>query len=136
MSTSRRRSLLRGRYRWPLRLAVLVIAGLALLGWAYAERSRNVLTVENRSGQTISLLHITAAGQTSEFRDVASGAEVTASFRIKGDDHFAVEGRLADGTLIRGQFRSVTSGMSGERAHLVVLPGGQIVFRPGGKTSP
>jgi hypothetical protein len=120
----------RGRYRWLLRLAAVLVAGLAFLLSATGQRS-NVLTVENRSGQRIALLRVTITGKTSSWNDVPPGAEVSTLFRIKSDDHFAVEGRLEDGTMIRGQFGYVTTDMSGERARLIVLPGGEIKFHQG-----
>jgi hypothetical protein len=120
----------RGRYRWLVRLTALLVAGLAFLLWA-TRGPQNLLTVENRSGQPVARLEVTLAGETSTFRDVAAGAEVTAPFPHPGDQPFAVEGRLADGTMIRGHFGSV-----GGRVRLTVLPGGQILFRQGGKTSP
>jgi hypothetical protein len=126
----------RGRYRWLFRLAALLVAGLAFLLWAARGRSQDLLAVENRSGQPIALLEITVAGQTSTFRDVPAGADVTAALGGKSDDPFVVEGRLADGTMVRGRFAHVADALGGGRTGLVVLPGGQILFRQAGKTSP
>jgi hypothetical protein len=117
-----------GRFRWPLRVAILLVAGLALLYWPIHQRSRDTLTIQNQSGQRIDELRLTAAGETKTFHDVAPGAEVAAP--LKADDRFTVEGQLADGTMIRGQF----GGTAGDRAPLVILPGGQLVFRQQGKS--
>ena len=125
-----RRNIRPARSRWLFRLAVVLVGGLALLAWASRERALNPLTVENRSGQPIPLLKITVGGETSTFKDVPPGAKVTTPFQIKGAEPFGVEGRLADGTLIRGH------GKSGEQVGLlVILPGGQTLFRQGEKTS-
>jgi hypothetical protein len=40
-----------------------------------------------------------------------------------------VDRRLAAGTPVKGAFGYVTNGMAGERATLVVLPGGHVGFR-------
>jgi hypothetical protein len=119
----------RGRTRWLLRVAVLLAAGLVGLLWVVRRQSENRLTVENRSSQAIAYLQVTVAGKASTFRDVPPGAEVAVPLGGKAEDQFAVEGQLADGTRIRGR------GVAGERATLVVLPGGQTEFRPGGKGS-
>jgi hypothetical protein len=120
----------RGRYRWLFRLAVLLAVGAGFLLWAWYRDRSPILTVENRSGQPIAELRVTAGGDTSTARDVQSDAEVATPLRTKGADHFVVEGRLADGTLVRGRF-GLTAG--GESLRLVVMPGGQIVPRPAGK---
>jgi hypothetical protein len=123
----------RSRHRWFYRLAILLAVGLAGLLWLTWQQALNRLTVENRSGQPITLLQVTIGGETCTFRNVAAEAEVTAPFRIKSDDHFAVAGQLADGTILRGRVGYVTNGMARERARLIVLPGGQLLLRQGGK---
>jgi hypothetical protein len=55
---------------------------------------------------------------------VRAGAEIAATTREDGS--FTVEGQLADGTLIRSRF-----GQAEARADLVLLPGGQLIFRKG-----
>jgi hypothetical protein len=117
----------RNRRRWVLRLAAVLVAGLAALLWATGQPARDVLTVENRSGQVLAQLRVTVAGQTSTFQNVPAGGSVSAPFRIRADDHFAVEGRLADGTMVR------SNGMAGEQARLIVLPGGEIKFQQRGR---
>src|SRR6202022_2020249 len=79
-----------------------VIGGLVfltvLLGLLWLARAfQNRLTVENRSGQTVTLLELSIAGETIVFRELPDGGTVTAAFRIKTDDHFRVKGKLADG---------------------------------------
>jgi hypothetical protein len=117
----------RGPFRWALRLAILPVFGIGLLIWANREKTPNLLTVENRSEQTIAVLKVTASGQTKNLGQVAAGAEVKAPQPLQEDEAFVVEGKLADGTIIRH------SGMCGERPRLVVLPGGHIIVRPSAK---
>lgn len=123
----------RGRLRWPLRIAVILVAGLALLLWNLHQRSGEFLTIQNQSGQPVARLRVTASGETKTFQDVAAGSGVMVPLGAGGDDRLTVEGELADGTLIRGQFGRSAAGSAGERAGLVILPGGQLVFRPQGK---
>lgn len=119
-----------GRNRWLLRLAIVLIGGLAVLLWLINQRTRS-LVLENRSGQTIDLLRITIGDQTNTFRDVGTGKDVTATGPIKGDDHYSVDGQLADGTRIR------SSGVIDENNHFLLLPDGSMVKRrPSGNMSP
>jgi hypothetical protein len=119
------------------RITLLVTARLLVgLLWVVRERYQNRLAVENRSGQAVAFLRVTIAGETIPFRDVRAGAEVTATFRIKTKDHFVVEGRLADGTRVGGEFGYVGNGMHRERAHFVILPDGEIEFRQSNTTTP
>lgn len=118
-----------GRKRWLLRLAIVILAGLAALLWFSGQRSRD-LAVENRSGQPIASLQITVAGQTNTFRDVADGDRVTAAYQARDDDPCRMNGRLADGSLIR------YSGMLGERTQFLVLPGGQITPKKASPNAP
>jgi hypothetical protein len=108
-----------GRKRWLVRMAIVLIAALAALLWFVGERPHD-LSVENHSGQPIASLKITVAGQTSTFRDVKDGTEVSAPYRARNGDHCSMEGQLADGTRIRFM------GAIGERMQFLVLPGGQI----------
>lgn len=117
-------------------LVLLLVVGVAGLLWAARGRLQNRLTVENRSGQAIALLRVTTGGETAVFRDLPDGAAATAPFRIQTDDHFAVEGRLEDGTGLGGNFGYVTNGMSGQRARFVVLPGGKIRFDQSNRIGP
>jgi hypothetical protein len=119
-----------GRHRWPLRLAALLVLGVALFVWFVWGRSPNHLTVENRSGLPVTVLRVTVGGDSYTLRDVASGADATAPLTVKGGERFAVEGKLADGTLIRA------GGQTGDSAHLLVLPGGEVQFRPARKGFP
>jgi hypothetical protein len=120
----------RGRSRWLFRLGAPLAIGVAVLAWLAVRGSEVVLTVENHSGQALPSLDITAGGRTTPLRDVAAGAEASAP--VPGGGHLDVEGRLADGTRIRGRF-SQPDGSSGGRARLVILPGGQMQFRQGDK---
>jgi len=112
----------RGRKWWLLRVAAPLVVGLALFVWALGEGSQSLVTIENRSGQLIAVLHVIRAGQPNTFEDVPMGRIVTAASKARGG--FTVEGKLANGTRIRGVFGDV-----GPRADLVVLPGGQLSIR-------
>ena len=116
----------RGRSRWLFRLGVPLLLGAGALVWFAAHGSEVALTVENRSGEVLTSLEIKSEGKATTLRDVAPGTEQTVL--LAGGDHFEVEGKLADGTRIRGRF-----GQVGGRARLILLPGGQMQFRPGGK---
>jgi hypothetical protein len=107
--------------RWILRLAAILTGGLALLLWTY-QKTTSHLAIENKSGQAIALLRVTVAEHTTTFRDIAAGAAVEAPLGDKSGDTFAIDGQLADGTLIRG--RGVAGG-----GQLVVGPGGVISVR-------
>jgi hypothetical protein len=120
----------RRRSRWLFRLGVPLVIGLAVLVWLATRSSEVVLTVENHSGQVLTLLEISGGGRTTALRDVAAGAEASAT--LPGGGHFEAEGRLADGTRIRGRFGQL-GGSSGGRARLVILPGGEMQFREGDK---
>jgi hypothetical protein len=115
-----------GRKRWFIRLAVVFVVGVAGLLWAWGEHSRN-LAVENHSEQKVVHLDITIAGQTHTFRNVPTGAVVNAECKVKDGDRFLVAGQLADGTRIR------SSGVIGESLHFLLLPGGEVKFRPKSK---
>jgi hypothetical protein len=106
-------------------LAVLAVASIGLVWWYARNHSPNYLTVENRSGEAIAVLRITAAGETKTFRDVSEKTTKASPFPVQHGDHFVVEGRLADGTRIR------TNGIISESSmHVIILPGGQVQFRP------
>ncbi|HZY89462.1 MAG TPA: hypothetical protein VFE78_31865 [Gemmataceae bacterium] len=122
----------RGRSRWLFRLGIPLLLGAGALVWFAVRGTEVVLTVENHSGQALTALEIRAGGKTTTLRDVAAGAEASAEF--PGGGHFDAEGRLADGTRIRGRFGEV-GGSGGGRARLVILPGGQMQFRQGDKPS-
>jgi hypothetical protein len=104
------------RYRWVLRLAALPVAALALALWLAREQTKEGLTIENRAGQPIATLEVTVAGRVSTFRGVPAGADVTAPPGDEPDRRFRVEGKLADGSMIRG------SGVYDPRTHFVVRP--------------
>src|SRR5262249_22774474 len=109
-------------------IAALVLFGVVVgVLWGVWDRLQNRFTVENRSGQELTL-RVTTGGETITLREVAAGAEATAAFRTGSDDHFTLEGRLADGTAVEGEFGYVTNGMSGQRARFVVFPGGKVEF--------
>ena len=125
-----------GRKRWLPRVAVLLAVAAVLLVWGIWWRPQDRVIVENRSGESITLLEVRAGEESSTFHDVSAGAEVSAALRARVDKPFTVDGRLADGTRIRGSFRHPDGGgITGRQLNLVVLPGGQIVPRQGEKTA-
>jgi hypothetical protein len=116
------------------KLAVATAAVLVLLfasGWTVWSRIENRLVVTNESGQAISFLTITVGGETILREDIPAPGSVSARFRIRGDDHFAIRCRLADGTEIAENLGYVSNGMSGERAEFVIRPGGKLEFKQG-----
>jgi hypothetical protein len=124
-----------GRYRWWLRLTVLLAVGIAALLWAKREPSPTILIIQNRSGQSISLLEVTLAGETRQFQNVQDGSDVRVSL-IKMDTPLVLTGRLADDTRIKASFGQIPGGPAGEPPTLIVVPGGQIMVRQGNKNSP
>jgi len=119
--------------RWRMRVFVVFLAAIGVVWWSIRQRPPNLLSVENRSAQTIARLRVTRGEEVSKFDDVVTGAAVTTPFHIKSAERFTLEGQLADGTLLRGQF---TGDASEEAIRLTVLPGGQIQFRQGDKSGP
>ena len=113
----------RGRRWWLTRIAIPLVAALGLFVWALLQ-SRNVVRLENRSGRVITSLQIIRGGETTTFNDVPAGSTISATTKTGGS--FTVEGRLADGTLIRGRFGELETS-----PELIVLPGGQLTFRKG-----
>ncbi len=111
-------------------LALATAAGLAAaIGVAFRVHTRNVLTVTNRSGRTISSLQVSLPWETLRFEPIAAGESVSRSFRIVSDAHFAIEGALADGTRLRAAEGYVTNGQYGEEVRIEVGPGGAIQLR-------
>ena len=117
-------------------LVILAIIGLLILGGAiWSLRAiQNRLTVENHSGQPVSLLMIGIYGSSSSFmfENVPDGGKASASFSIDRDGGFYVHGFLADGTNIAGGYYGyVTNGMYGEHARFVIKQGGGLDFSQG-----
>jgi hypothetical protein len=104
---------------------LLLICSILLLFWA-SHHIQPKLIVENHSGQTIVAVRITIAGETLLIENLADGKTANSPFRIAADDHFVVDGRLADGTTLAGEFGYVTSGTLGDRARFTVGQGGRI----------
>jgi hypothetical protein len=111
-----------GRKRLLVRLAIVLLVGVAGVFWSASQSSHN-LTIENRSKQSVVELKLTVSGQTSTFQNIKPGGEVTAECPSGGDKLFTVEGRLADGTRVR------SSGLIGEGKHFLLLPGGSLEER-------
>jgi hypothetical protein len=118
-----------GPRRWLLRLAVVLVAGVAALVWFARSQPEPHLTIENRSGQPVPELQVTVAGQSTTFRDVATGARVSSPTVARDGDTFAVEGQLADGRRVRMR------GTISKATHLLLLPGGDLQFERPGRAS-
>src|SRR5690242_14943506 len=106
------------RMRLTVRMMMVAIAGLAVVcgGMScFVRMVENRLVVENRSGQPILWLRISMyySGPIAMFKDLPDGGAETASFRIRGDDSFALDGILADGTRLSGDYGYVTNGQFG-----------------------
>jgi hypothetical protein len=113
-------------------VAVLGVLGLLLLWWVLYGQAEAVVTIENQSGQAIARLRVTRAGATTEFHDLQPGAQVTVPARDGEQAAFAVDGELADGTLLRGRFSAVGA----DRPTVIILPRGEVQFRLAQKRSP
>jgi uncharacterized membrane protein YwzB len=118
------------------RVITLAIIGVLILGvttWSL-RAIQNRLTVENLSGQPITLLMIGVYGSSSSFmfENIPDGGKASRSFSVDQDGGFYVHGFLADGTSISGgDFGYVTNGMFGEHAQFVVKQGGGLDFSQG-----
>ncbi len=113
-------------------LALATATGLAAAigaGVAFREHTRNVLTVTNRSGRTITSLQVSLPWETLRFEPIAPGESLSRSFRIASDAHFAIEGQLADGTRLQAAEGYVTNGQYGAEVRIEVGPGGVIQLR-------
>lgn len=111
------------RSRWWFRLAIVLLVGLLALFWAVSQNTRT-LKIENRSEQSIPELKITVGGQSQTFKNVARGGQVTVPCPAGGDDHFTVDGRLADDSRIRA------NGPIREGLDFLLLPDGSLLPRP------
>ena len=113
----------RSRYRWILRLAIVLVVGLIALLWAVGQQTRT-LTIENQAQQTIASLQIILGGETRRFENVAAGREVRAEGKGQGEESYTVVGELANGTRIR------SSGRIKESVQFLLLPDGQLQPKP------
>jgi hypothetical protein len=118
-------------------IIVLAFIGVLILGGAIwsLPAFENRLTVENHSGQTVSILMIGVYGSSWAvmFEHIPDGSERSASFHIMHDGGFYVHGFLADGTNIAGGFYGyLTNGMFGERVRFVIKSRGGLDFSQGG----
>jgi hypothetical protein len=104
-----------------VKLAVVLVAGLALGLWAYLRDSRAALVIENRSKQPIAVIRVTVSEAIRFFEDVPPGGDVSVPLKARGEEQLSVEGKLADGTLIRGRWKKIPEGR-----RLVVGPGGSL----------
>jgi hypothetical protein len=119
------------RYRWKSRLFIVLVAGLAALVWTFTRQGQQEpLVIENQSGVPIVVLQVTVDGDTKSYHDVPALGTVTTSMEVKPDAKGKVEGKLADGSLLRSSF---SGSAASEGAHLVILPKGDITFKKPGK---
>lgn len=119
--------------RFTTRRMMLVVAVMALLCGGIIcgmRRLENRLVVENQSGRPLAWLKIGMgrAGPIASFKDLPDGGAETASFIIRGDDGFVLDGMLMDGTKVGGNFGYVTNGDYGERPCFVIRRGGKVDF--------
>jgi hypothetical protein len=123
------------RLRFRVRSLVIGVAAVALVAALIStawRSTRNRIVVENRSGVSVESLSVTVGGKSIAFGSIPPGGTAEAAFLIRGDDHFAVTGKLADGSTLGGDFGYVTGGMYGETARFGIEPGGKIQFSQGG----
>lgn len=119
--------------RFTVRRLMIAVVGLALvLGsvtWGL-RKAENRLVVENRSGQRLAWLQITMSNSALvvNIKGSPDGGAEPATFWIRGDDSFAVNGSLPDGTRVTGGFEHVTNGDYGERPRIVIHEGGGVKF--------
>ncbi len=112
----------RGRYRWLMRiLLILLIAGLGYV-WAQRERARHHFVVENHSGHPIATLDIKIGEQSKSYRDVADGSTVVPSFEVNTGEKYNIRADLGTAGVDH------VFGTLGEERHLVILPKGQTIF--------
>lgn len=91
---------------------------------------KNRLVVENLSGQPIVWLKVKLdnGGMLINRKNLPDRDAETAWFEFHGDNGFEIDGVLADGTKLNGNFGYVTNGDFGLRPHMVVGKGGKITY--------
>lgn len=126
-SNPENKGMFRGRRRWLIRIALVVVIAMLGLVWAEREKERHRLVVENHSGEVLTRVDIKAGSDSSSFTDVANDASVVAPFSVDDKDKYAihVEARKAG--------ISNSMGVLGATRHFIVLPGGQIVAQGKGR---
>lgn len=108
---------------------VLVATVVVLVAWR--DRTRNELTVVNRSGVALQSLEVALPWEVLRFGPLDDGQARTQSFAIRHDADFRITGRLADGTKIRVSDGYVTNGQYGESVRIEIRPGGGVRFQQG-----
>ena len=109
----------RGKVLWGASLTIAAVLFLSLERLA----SRNLLTVENRSGTTIESIQAEIGRETHHVvGPIASGASRTVRFGVTQESHFDVTVTLDDGRVLTNAFGyfSGGAGSRGNRAKLVV----------------
>jgi hypothetical protein len=114
----------RGRYRWLIRLALVLFIGMMGLVWAQREKERHQLTVENRSGHVLTHIEIKAGTDSKSFPDVADGVRVVAPFAVEKAEKYDIRIEFGKSSINHMQ------GVLGDSPHFIVLPGGQILPQP------
>ncbi len=101
----------RRRNRWVLRLAIVLVAGGVMLYWALKQQAERVLTIVNKSGQTVVEMTVAAGDEQHTYRDLADGKDVIVPFVTNSDVRVTINLHLQDGTRRRrrGRPRSVSS---------------------------
>ena len=109
----------RGKVQWGASLAIAAVLFVSLERLA----SRNLLTIENRSGTTIESVEAEIGRETHHIvGPIASGAFRAVGFGVTQDSHFDVTVTLDDGRVLTNAFGyfSGGAGSRGNRAKLVV----------------
>jgi len=113
----------RGRYRWLMRLALVLLIGA--LGWMWAERekAKHRLVVANRCGQTIGKLDIKVGDKSASYQDLSNGSDATVPFSVEPGERYDIRAEFSHGGIDHAQ------GVLGEEHTFIVQPGGQIVLQ-------
>ena len=100
-------------------LLLLVVLLLALI---IRGQSRNVLLIENHSGQVIRELSLEVCGACYTLVNISDNREEEIEFDVDGDGEYVVSLVLDDGTELRRSFGYVTGGVGscGNRAKVGV----------------
>ncbi len=112
----------------PIAIATssILVAAAGLASWRYLG---NELLIDNQSGVDVAGLEIRLDHADYRFRDLKPGQRQRQRFSIETDDHFRVQGYLANGIRFDGEFGYITHGMYSERVYLTIMPDGHLEFK-------
>ncbi|WP_165075561.1 hypothetical protein [Paludisphaera rhizosphaerae] len=119
--------------RLLLCLAALMVLLIVTGAIGLFRAMENRLTVENRSGQAVSLLTVEVVDGNSRHglisQSLPDNGLATASFSVSADGYFHLVGAFTDGTPIEEKSCGyVTNGDFGERVRFTIKPGGAVDF--------